>query len=110
MLRMQHDNVLVMPLPREEKSGSIYIPESADASHIKYRVLAVGPGKLLPNGVRIPMDVKAGDIVMAAKFNGTQVVIDGRVLGILNVNQLLLVLEEPPTLLGDLTKTLRANA
>jgi len=109
MLKMQHDNVLVMPLPREEKQGSLYIPESADASHIKYRVLAVGPGKLLPNGNRTPMDVKPGDLVLAAKFNGTQIVIDGRTLGILSVSQLLLVLEEPPTLLGDLTNALKAN-
>ena len=109
MLKMQHDNVLVMPLPREEKQGSIFIPENADASHIKYRVLAVGPGKLLPNGTRIPMDVKPGDIAVGAKFNGTQVVIDGRVLGILSVSQLLVVLEESPSLLGDLTATLRAN-
>lgn len=109
MLKMQHDNVLVMPLPREEKQGSIYIPENADASHIKYRVLAVGPGKLLPSGFRVPMDVKPGDIAVGAKFNGTQVVIDGRVLGILSVSQLLVVMEESPSLLGDLTATLKAN-
>ena len=110
MLKMQHDNVLLMPLPREEKQGSIYIPENADASHIKYRVVAVGPGKLLPNGSRTPMDVKPGDLVMAAKFNGTQLVIDGRTLCILAISQILVVLEEPPSLLGDLTKAMKANA
>lgn len=109
MIRMQHDNVLVFPLPREEKAGSIFIPESADRSHIKYRVLAVGPGRKNSKGVTIPMDVKPGDIVVAAKFNGTQLTVDGMTLNVLNSSQLLAVLEEPPTLLGDLTATLRAN-
>lgn len=107
MLKMQNDNVLVMPLPKETKAGSIFIPENADVSHIKYRVIAVGPGKRNPNGTRTPMDVKPGDTVIAAKFNGTAITLDGVTLNVLSVSQLLVVLEEEPSLLGDLTKNLQ---
>ena len=39
--------------------------------------MSVGPGRVLDNGKRVEMDVKAGDSVLFAKYAGTEVKLDG---------------------------------
>ena len=61
-----HDNVLVKPLSKEEKTESgIILPDTVDKEKPEEgEVLAVGPGKLLENGQRAPMSVKPGEKVV----------------------------------------------
>jgi chaperonin GroES len=70
-----HDNVLIQPLVKEEKTESgIYIPETASKEKPQQgEVVAVGAGK---DGKK--MSVKVGDKVLFAKYGLTEVSIDGK--------------------------------
>jgi chaperonin GroES len=71
------DRVMVKPIEKEEKTKSgIYLPDTAKEKPQEGKVLAVGPGKLSEDGKRIAMDLKVGDIVIYAKYGGTEIKID----------------------------------
>ena len=54
---------------------------------------AVGSGKLLENGERMPPDIKAGDRILFGKYSGAEVKIDGEEYLILKEDEILGVLE-----------------
>jgi chaperonin GroES len=76
--RPLHDRVVVKRIEAEEKSaGGIIIPDTAKEKPQQGEVVAVGPGGRDEAGKLIPIDVKAGDRVLFAKWSGTEVKIDG---------------------------------
>lgn len=77
----------------EQTSGGIFIPDSAKEKPQKGEVIAVGPGKTLEDGKREEMEVKVGDIVLFAKYAGTDVKLNDEMLKILSVKDVLGVLE-----------------
>jgi chaperonin GroES len=88
------NRVVVEPLEQEETtSGGIVLPETAKEKPQKGKVLSVGPGDRDEQGKRIPMDVNAGDIVLFAKYSGTEIKVDGKKLLILRENDLLAIVE-----------------
>lgn len=77
-LKPLNDRVLVKRLEMEEKTaGGIYIPDSAKEKPMKGEIVAVGPGKLDDAGKRVKMTVKKGDMVLFAKYAGSEIKIDG---------------------------------
>ena len=72
-LRPLGDRVVVRPLAREEvtKSG-IVLPDTAKEKPQQGEVVSVGPGRVLDNGDRQAMELKAGDRVLFAKYSGTE--------------------------------------
>ncbi|MGD0003847.1 MAG: co-chaperone GroES [Anaerolineaceae bacterium] len=86
--------VVVEPNEQEEiTAGGIVLPETAKEKPQKGTVLAVGPGDRDDNGKRIPMDVGVGDIVLFAKYSGTEIKLDGKKLLILRESDLLAIVE-----------------
>ena len=84
------DRVVVKPIEREEMTkGGIVLPDTAKERPMEGEVIAAGPGKLTDDGKRIAMDVKVGDIVVYAKYGGTELKIDGKDYMILNESQIL---------------------
>ncbi|MCJ7639284.1 MAG: co-chaperone GroES, partial [Euryarchaeota archaeon] len=68
------DRVVVRPSSKEEVTrGGIVIPDTAKEKPQEGEVLAVGPGRMTEDGKRIAMDVKVGDIVIYAKYGGTEI-------------------------------------
>ena len=68
------DRIVVEPLEAETKTaGGILIPDTAKEKPQKGKVVAVGPGKLLDDGKRAAPAVKKGDIVLYAKYGGSDV-------------------------------------
>jgi chaperonin GroES len=68
------DRVVVRPSSKEEMTkGGIVIPDTAKEKPQEGEVVAVGPGKMTEEGKRIPPDVKVGDIVVYAKYGGTEI-------------------------------------
>ena len=57
-------------------------------------MIAVGPGKTLEDGKKSPIDVKAGDIVLFAKYSGTEVKIDGDEFLVIAEKDILAVVEQ----------------
>ena len=79
------DKIVVKPISAEQKLASgIVLPDTAQEKPQQGEVLAVGSGRVLDNGTRIPMEVKVGDTVLYSKYGGTEIKIDEEELLILN--------------------------
>ena len=73
-IRPLGDRVVIRALERGEQTKSgIYLPDTAQEKPQEALVLAVGPGKLMDNGTRSPMELKEGDKVLFSKYAGTEV-------------------------------------
>ena len=84
------DRVVVKPLEKEEKTkGGIYLPDTAKEKPQEGKVLAVGPGKMTDEGKRLPLDVVVGDIVIYAKYGGSEIKEDDEELIILRESDIL---------------------
>jgi chaperonin GroES len=72
-----YDRVLLKRVEAaEEVRGGIIIPDTAKEKPQEAEVVAVGEGKFDDEGKRVPMSVKAGDIVLIGKYSGTDIKID----------------------------------
>lgn len=90
-----HDRLLVRRIAEEERSsGGIIIPETAKEKPLQGEVVAVGKGKILEDGSRRELDVKAGDRILFGKYAGTEVKVDGTDHLILREDDVLGVIEE----------------
>ena len=88
------DRVVVKRIEEEPKTkGGIVLPDTAKEKPQKGKVIAVGTGRVLENGQRVPLEVKEGDIVVFAKSGGTEIEIDGEEYVILSERDLLAVLQ-----------------
>jgi len=88
------DRVVILPTPREEmtKSG-IVLPDTAKEKPQEGKIIAAGPGRLTDEGKREPMDVKEGDVVLYAKYAGTEFKIDGEELLIVSQKDILAIVK-----------------
>ncbi len=95
MIKPLGDRVVVKPKEEEEarSPGGIIIPDTAKEQPQEGEVVAVGPGKLLNNGKRVPLPLKVGDIVIFSKYGGTEVRIEGEKYLILDFDSVLAVKE-----------------
>jgi chaperonin GroES len=77
-VRPLHDRIIVQRLeePAQPK-GAIIIPDSAKEKPQHGTVLAAGLGKSNEDGKRVPLDVKAGDIILFGKYSGQEIKLDG---------------------------------
>ena len=76
-IRPLQDRVVIKRMEEERTSaGGIVIPDTAAEKPIRGKVIAVGPGKVLDNGQKRPIDVKVGDTVLFGKYSGTEVKIN----------------------------------
>jgi chaperonin GroES len=77
-VRPLRDRVLVKRIEEsEQKVGGIIVPDTAKEKPQQAEVVAVGSGRVLENGQREPLAVKAGDKVLVGKWSGTEVKLDG---------------------------------
>ena len=89
------DRVVVLPKQKEEvtKSG-IVLPDTAKEKPQEGEVIAIGPGRVLDNGTKVPMDLKVGQTVLYAKYAGTEFKIDDDEYLILREPDVLAVVNE----------------
>ena len=93
-LRPLYDRVLVKRVESETKTkGGIIIPETAKEKPLEGEVVAVGNGKVLENGSRQPMSVKAKDRVLFSSYAGSEIKMDGDEMLILGEDEILAVIE-----------------
>ncbi len=89
------DNIVVKRMDEEEekKIGSIIIPDSAKEKPLTAEVIAVGSGRTLKDGKKVPLEVKVGDKVLIGKYSGSEVKLDGDEYLILKEDEVLGVVE-----------------
>ncbi|ABQ13564.1 co-chaperone GroES [Dichelobacter nodosus] len=93
-LRPLHDRVIVKRQEEEKVSaGGIVLPGSAAEKPSQGEVIAVGEGKLLENGERRKMAVKAGDKILFGKYTGSEVKVDGVDYIIMREDEIFAVIE-----------------
>jgi len=94
-IRPLQDRVIVRRIEEAEKTkGGIIIPDTAKEKPMEGKVIAVGKGKMLEDGKIHPLDVKAGDRVLFAKYAGTEVKIDEEEHLIMREDDILGVIEK----------------
>ncbi len=88
------DRVIVRPIKEEEATkAGIILPDTAKEKPERGEVIAVGPGKMLENGTRIPVAVKAGEKVLFKKYSPDELKVDGAEVYVLREEDLLAVTE-----------------
>ena len=93
-IRPLSDKIVVKLIDEtQQSSGGIFIPDSAREKPQKAEVLAVGPGRMLDSGSREALEVKVGDIVLLAKYGGSDVKINNEEYKIVSEKEVLGVIE-----------------
>lgn len=95
-IRPLHDRLLIKRLEEETKtSGGIIIPDSAKEKPTKGKVVAVGTGyRNEETGKITPLEVKVGDVVLFAKWGGTEVKYNNEELLIMKEGDILAIIDE----------------
>jgi chaperonin GroES len=92
-VRPLHDRVLLKRIEQKDVvKGGIIIPDTAKEKPMEGEVIAVGPGKIMEDGNRAAMDVKAGDKVLFGKYAGSEIKIDDQEYVIMREEEILAVL------------------
>jgi len=87
--------IVVEPLEQEDKTASgLFLPETAKEKPQQGVVLSTGPGDRDDSGNRIALDVTVDDVVLFAKYGGTEIKIDGKKLLILRESDILAIVEK----------------
>ena len=88
------DRVVVKLVEAEEKTKTgILLTAAAQEKPQIAEVIAIGPGKVTDNGALAPMTVKVGDKVIASKYAGTAVKLDGTEYTILSEDDILAIVD-----------------
>jgi len=94
-LRPMGDRVVVRPAAQEQTTRSgIVLPDTSKEKPQRGEIVAAGKGRLNDDGERVEMDVKVGDIVLFAKYAGTEFKHDDEDLLILSEKDILAIIED----------------
>jgi chaperonin GroES len=87
------DRIVVLPADRETVTASgILLPDTAKEKPQEGTVIAVGPGKLLDTGDRVPPEIEQGARVLYSKYSGTEFKLDDKEYLILSERDVLAVI------------------
>ena len=93
-VRPLHDRIVVRRLEDGEQNfGGIIVPDTAKEKPQRGTVIAVGSGTVRDGGTRVPLDVKAGDIVLFGKYTSPEIKLDGEDYLIMREDDVLAVIE-----------------
>ncbi|MGE0454569.1 MAG: co-chaperone GroES [Vicinamibacteria bacterium] len=92
-IRPLHDRLVVRRIEEKETAkGGIIIPDTAKEKPQEGEVLAVGTGRILDDGKKLPLVVKVGDKILFGKYTGTEIKLEGEDVLILREDEVLAVL------------------
>ena len=89
------DYIVIEPISQEEKTKTgIFLPQTAEKERPEQgKVIAVGSGKRLDSGKRMPIEVKKGDIVLFTKYGPNEIKVGGKEYLIAKEEDILAILE-----------------
>ena len=77
-LRPLGDRLVVEHVEQADKSaGGVFLPDTAKEKPQEGKVLAIGTGRTLDSGQKLPMDVKVGDRIIYSKYSGSEIKLEG---------------------------------
>jgi chaperonin GroES len=89
------DHVLIEPIKEEEKTkAGILLPDTAEKERPEQgKIIAVGPGKKDKQGKAIPLEVKAGDLVLFTKYGPNEIKVENKEYLIAKEEDILAILQ-----------------
>lgn len=94
MIKPLGDRVVIEVVEGDLKTASgIVLPDTAKEKPQEGKIVAVGTGKVLDNGTRVPLDVKVGDKIIFSKYAGTEVKANGQDYLIVSERDILAIVE-----------------
>ncbi len=87
-LRILGDRVMIKVDEAAETEGGILLPETAQEKPQRGTIVAVGEGTRTEDGELIPCDLEEGDVVIFAKYGGTDITDEGEEYKILETSQI----------------------
>ncbi|OEU72520.1 MAG: co-chaperone GroES [Desulfuromonadales bacterium C00003093] len=95
-IRPLQDRIIVERVEEETTTaGGIIIPDTVSKEKPQEgKVVAVGNGKVTPEGKVLPLDVKEGDLVLFGKYAGSEIKVDGEEFLIMREDDILGVVEK----------------
>ncbi len=91
------DRVVVEHVEQQDKSaGGVFLPDTAKEKPQEGIIRAVGSGRMLDNGTKVPMEVSVGDRVVYSKYSGSEVKVDGKEYLIISEKDVLAVIAAVP--------------
>ncbi len=94
-IRPLQDRILVKRLEEKETTkGGIIIPDTAKEKPSEGLVIAVGKGKVMEDGTKLPLDVKKKDRILFDKYRGSDIKIEGEEYLIMREDDVLGVIEK----------------
>ena len=95
MLRPLEDRILVKRKEAVEKTaGGVYLPERSKEVPDEGIVIAVGEGRQLDSGELSKMLIKENDIIMFAKYSGSEIKIKGEPFLLMRQAEVLAILDD----------------
>jgi chaperonin GroES len=93
-VRPLHDRLIIQTMKEEEiTKGGIIIPDTAKEKPVEGKVIAVGAGRIKKDGTKIPLEIKKGDLVLYAKYGGTEIKMDGEDYLVMKEDDILAIIE-----------------
>ena len=93
-VRPLHDRIIVQRIEEgEQKIGGIIIPDTAKEKPQQGKVIAAGAGKVKDDGKRVPLDVKADDVILFGKYSGQEIKLEGEEFLIMREDEVLAVID-----------------
>jgi chaperonin GroES len=93
-VRPLHDRIIVRRHDEgEQNSGGIIIPDTAREKPQRGTLIAAGSGVVKDGGARVPLDVKAGDVILFGKYTNQEIKLDGETFLIMREDEVLAVVE-----------------
>jgi len=91
-LRPLGDHLVVVLVEEESITASgLVLPDTAKEKPQKGRVVAVGPGRRNEEGGRIPVEIAVDDVVLFAKYSGSEFKFDDEKMLILRESDVLAI-------------------
>ena len=110
-VRPLHDRIIVQRIEEgEQKIGGIIIPDTAKEKPQQGKVIAAGNGKAKDDGKRVPLDVKAGDLILFGKYSGQEIKLDGEEYLIMREDEVLAVIDDKERKEKEVDRVFRPGA
>ena len=94
LLKPLADRLVVKVVSGEEKTKSgLYLPDTAQEKPQEGEVIAVGNGRVLDNGQKMPLEVKVGDRIIFSKYSGTEIKLGDEEYIVVRQNDILAIVE-----------------
>ena len=88
------ENILIKRVEEENRTaGGIILPDTAKEKPTEGKVIAIGEGRVTPDGKVLPMSIKVGDVVLFSKWTGTEIKVDGEPHLIVKEGDILAIIE-----------------